>query len=163
MDDVLRLANPITPQDYLPLVEDEDNFFGDSSSVATVTDDQTDELDILLGKSFNVDEIVSRVHEPNRTPIDFARMESVEDSESFDGADSILDSVETPEVPTYVPENEPRSKSELARDLAKSAHSACQPGKCRCGENTRKVEDGGSWIREYDETGSLIRAYAKDA
>jgi hypothetical protein len=101
----------------IPIGEDE--FVGEVV-VATVTDDATDELDILLGKSFDIDRVVSRVHEPSRTPIDFSARESVEDRESFDASENILDDIATPEIPTYVPPQRVE-KGALDHELRKAA------------------------------------------
>jgi hypothetical protein len=134
----------------IPIGEDE--FVGEVV-VATVTDDATDELDILLGKSFDVDRIVSRVHEPSRTPIDFAKLASVEDLESFDASENILDDVETPEIPTYVAPPQRVEKGALDHELRKAARKPATLTAWIKAELARgsKIEDLVAHARASDE------------
>jgi hypothetical protein len=145
------MENSFEPQNYIPVIESDD-FIGDST-VATMTDDQTDELDILLGKSFNIDEIVSRVPSVSRTPIDFARMESVEDSESFDGADNIIETLDTPDVPTYIAPPQRVEKRELDHELRKAARKPATLTAWIKSELARgaKIEDLVAHARASDE------------
>src|ERR1700733_4001194 len=105
----------------IPIGEDE--LIGDSLAVATVTCDEEAELDmdVLLGRTLDVDALVKRVAEPSRTRVDFAARESVEDRESFDGADNVIETLDTPDVPTYVAPPQRVEKAALDHELRKSA------------------------------------------
>src|ERR1700678_3373594 len=120
MSDDLILANPINPASYGPVIEDED-FIG-SVAVAETTDDQAElDMDVLLGRTLDVDALVKRVAEPSRTRVDFSKSESVEDRESFDASDDILSALDTPEPSTYVAPPQRVEKDGLDRDLLKAA------------------------------------------
>jgi hypothetical protein len=104
----------------------EDELVGEGA-VAEIADTATDELDILLGKSVDVDSITKRIPEPNRTPVDFSGEIDPETFETFDAEDDIITTVETPAIPAYIPPAEPaplrvekRHKLELGAELAKA-------------------------------------------
>jgi hypothetical protein len=120
MSDDLILANPINPASYGPVIEDED-FIG-SVAVAETTDDQAElDMDVLLGRTLDVDALVKRVAEPSRTRVDFAKLASVEDRESFDGSDNVIETLDTPDVPTYVAPPQRVEKGALDHELRKAA------------------------------------------
>jgi hypothetical protein len=150
MQDDLILANPINPMSFSPLIEDED-FIG-SVAVAETTDDRAEmDMDVLLGRALDVDALVKRVAEPNRTPIDFAKLASTE-SESLDFSDNIIDQIDQPEVPTYIaPPQRVEQLVSLDSELRKAA---------------RKPKTLTAWIRSELARGRTVDelvAYAEKA
>jgi hypothetical protein len=154
----------------IPIWEEE--LIGDSS-VAIATEDPTDELDVLLGRTVDVDALVRRVAEPDRTPIDFAKLASVEDLESFDASENILDDIETPEIPTYVPTEatvyakgyRPPTVDHPVTVYAKGYRPPVKrlraPDGIHVGEGTAKtvISKDGRFVSEYDASGEPLREY----
>jgi hypothetical protein len=144
----------------IPIGEDE--LIGDSVAVATVTcDEEADDLDVLLGRAVDVNAIVARVAAPSRTPIDFAKLASFEDLESFDASENILDDIATPEIPPYV-----RSPGTVDAPVFAKRHQASTkkfraPDGINVGENTARkvVSENGRFVCEYDASGELLRGY----
>jgi hypothetical protein len=114
------MENSFEPQNFIPVIESDD-FIG-SVAVAETTDDQAEmDMDVLLGRTLDVDALVKRVAEPSRTRVDFAKLASVEDGESFDGADNVIDQLDTPEAPTYIAPPQSVEKGALDHELRKAA------------------------------------------
>ena len=87
----------------LPSIPLDEELIGDSVAVATVTcDAETDELDILLGKDFDINAIVARVPEPSRVRVDYAKL-AREGSDTFDASENVIDWLDEPEVMTFTP------------------------------------------------------------
>jgi hypothetical protein len=145
----------LEPQNFIPVIESDD-FIGDSSSVATITDgDQAElDMDVLLGSAVDVDSIVSRVAEPSRTCVDYVKLAS-EDPDSFDGADDVCtDVLYVPEPSTYIAPPQRVAKAELAadRELRKVARRSGTLTSWIKSELSRgrKIEDLVSYARAVD-------------
>jgi hypothetical protein len=113
------MENSFEPQNFIPVIESDD-FIG-SVSVAETTDDQAEmNMDVLLGKDFDINAIVARVPEPSRVRVDYAKL-AREDSDTFDASENVIDWLDEPEAPTFTPAPQRVEKDGLDRDLLKAA------------------------------------------